>query len=272
MKVSFFDKIYLLLKIYGNLHRLPFRYFFHVLLKPAENIRFTELGYLVKYLKTNKSPHFERILDVSSPFILSYILSAKSNVLKTDINPDEKKYIAESNQLSFKTGNALSLSFDNDSFDFVYSVSVIEHIYERYISAVQEMIRVTKTGGLIYLTFPVSNEFREEWLEQDIYSHQHQTSGKVFFQYRFGKKQVDELLSKLPDVSIVACDIFWEKKAGSFDKMIFRMRKKTGIKVIDFLKNTFLGNYHGFTLLETEPQNLHYEKPFGNVSLLLKKN
>ncbi len=70
----------------------------------------------------------EGTLDVSSPYILSYVLSKTGKVVKTDINPGEGKFIREGESLSFRPENATRLSFGDDSFDLVCWISVIEHI------------------------------------------------------------------------------------------------------------------------------------------------
>lgn len=55
--------------------------------------------------------------------------------------------------IDFRVGFAEKLDFDDNTFDFTYSLEVIEHVKE-YKEMVKEMVRVTKTGGLIFIQTP----------------------------------------------------------------------------------------------------------------------
>ena len=52
-------------------------------------------------------------------------------------------------------GDALALPFEDNTFDRVVCVSVLEHIAEGHIKATQEAIRVLKPGGIALLTMDV---------------------------------------------------------------------------------------------------------------------
>lgn len=69
------------------------------------------------------------------------------------------------NFLNCKKEDVTNLSFPNDTFDFVLSNHVIEHIKEeeKYLS---EILRVLKPGGKIYLTMPIDFK-RDETFEND---------------------------------------------------------------------------------------------------------
>jgi SAM-dependent methyltransferase len=118
------------------------------------------------------------------------------------------------------------LPFRDSSFDVVYSISVIEHIHEGYLDAVREMLRVTRPGGVLYLTFPVSVRHVEEWIESDPYSKQATRGGRVFFQYRFDRRDVDGILKELKkDAEIVEQHLLWERRSGDYDLTIGRLKR-----------------------------------------------
>jgi ubiquinone/menaquinone biosynthesis C-methylase UbiE len=50
-------------------------------------------------------------------------------------------------------GVAENLPFTDNSFDFVYCFTVIEHVQD-VEKSIQEMIRVTKKGGMLYFNTP----------------------------------------------------------------------------------------------------------------------
>lgn len=65
-------------------------------------------------------------------------------------------YIAKAKQLPLKNMKAdmTQLPFENNSFDIVFSISVLEHIDKKLRGlAIQEMERVVKPGGFIFNTF-----------------------------------------------------------------------------------------------------------------------
>lgn len=53
-------------------------------------------------------------------------------------------------------GDALGMPYENEVFDCVVSVSMLEHLTEPGV-AVDEMLRVTKPGGVLALGFPCRN-------------------------------------------------------------------------------------------------------------------
>ena len=106
----------------------------------------------------------------------------------------------------------------------VYSISVIEHIFNSYLAAIKEMIRVVKNGGYIYLTFPVSSTYTEEWISSEIYSNQEKSDNKTFFQYRFDEQKFYEIVDKLSNVKIISYSIYWERKNGLYNRYIEKKR------------------------------------------------
>lgn len=53
----------------------------------------------------------------------------------------------------FKTGNAEKLPFQNNSFDTVSSIAVLEHLVN-HEKAIKEIYRILKKGGRAYITVP----------------------------------------------------------------------------------------------------------------------
>ena len=257
--------------VYSIIPRLPsLRQSIHVLLNPIDSTRYIEFSYLLRFIE-RLAIKPKSILDVSSPYILSYLLSKIGKVVKTDINREEMKNIVESESLLFMSEDATCLSFKNNSFDLVYSISVIEHIFENYLTAVMEMVRVTRPGGHIYLTFPVSSARMEEWLDENIYGHQHEENGRYFFQYRLDESGLDRICCCTENVEILARSIYWEKKQGRYDKFIRLMRKEYRNKKINFMKNIIVNNWACFSLLEAHPRGFETQRNFGNACVILKK-
>ncbi|PCI21347.1 hypothetical protein COB64_00490 [Candidatus Wolfebacteria bacterium] len=80
------------------------------------------------------------------------------------IEPDEEEFeiiqdkctVAGINSDNFKKEYGEELSFGNDQFDVVNCFTVIEHVEDEE-KCIQEMIRITKPGGHIYINTPNYN-------------------------------------------------------------------------------------------------------------------
>lgn len=272
MVINSSRKLGLLSRIFHNIFRLPIKYALLFCLQPLEAVRYTEFSFFLEFLKRNSCSNMN-ILDVSSPFLMAYLLTATGTVIKTDINSLESVFIKETPRLRFQKEDATQLSFADETFDLTYSISVIEHIFGGYAKAIQEMLRVTRHGGIVYLTFPVSSSHIEEWLDSPIYSDQYSLSGRTFFQYRFDETDVQHMASifQKSNAKIISQAIYWERKDGLFNKAVNQMRKNSGSKIMGFLRGSFLHYYYGFTLLEQYPRNFRNARSFGNMQIILEK-
>ena len=75
------------------------------------------------------------------------------------------------------------LSYADNSFDAVFSVSVVEHIPERGDSdAMRELVRVVKPGGLVVITTPFDTTYRETFVDGDVYERASSGAAPVFFE------------------------------------------------------------------------------------------
>lgn len=272
MKISNWDKIRVIYSLYNVLYLFSgYKKRMSLLFRPFDAPRYVELAYLNKFIVNERLGNLN-ILDVSSPYVMAYILSKNNKVTKTDIDNEERNFIQENKNLSFKIEDATHLTFSNDTFGLVYSVSVIEHIYEKYIQAIREMIRVTKKNGYVYLTFPISNKFTEEWLPGRVYENQYKGARGTFFQYRFDENHVNEIMKGIVGVEVINKDIFWERTEGDYNVLIDKIRKKMENSYLNFIKDAMVNAWYGFTLFRKYPdQDFKKSKSFGNMHLLLKK-
>ncbi|HLZ91915.1 MAG TPA: class I SAM-dependent methyltransferase [Candidatus Acidoferrum sp.] len=116
------------------------------------------------------------ILDVGSPKCFGLFLAStrRCTVEMTDLSPlnlDHYKVMWNSiraqakGHARFSLQDARALSFEESSFDIVYSMSVLEHVSgESGDSAgLSEMIRVLKPGGLLLLSVPFGPVYTEQW-------------------------------------------------------------------------------------------------------------
>lgn len=122
-----------------------------------------------------------KVLDVGSGWSLFplYLSSISDHVTSIDINEKQmEKYLPFLANLLGKTvqyevGNACNLRYSDNSFDYVYCISMLEHLEEEKNKngervnyhrkkldriAVKEFLRVIKPGGRVILTFDYGNK------------------------------------------------------------------------------------------------------------------
>ncbi len=175
------------------------------LIIPVNYWRTVEFGFTYKNLNIQDS---DKILDIGSPKLLSLYLAKKYevDVHATDIEDyfirpfsklreiekiDPKKYLLQ-------VEDGCGLSFENDKFDKIYSISVIEHIPEMGdTDCVKQISRVLKPGGKCVITVPFAPESKTEYRNPDFYWAKNSTKGpgdKVFFQRRYSEADIHNRL------------------------------------------------------------------------------
>jgi SAM-dependent methyltransferase len=116
-----------------------------------------------------------RILDIGSPKLFGFYLATHYPIELhlTDLSPgDVREYelfwssVRDAvGEVSFAVQDARHLSYGDDHFDMVYSMSVVEHIEGREgdSEAVREMMRVLKPGGHLLVSVPYGSYYVEQY-------------------------------------------------------------------------------------------------------------
>ena len=149
-----------------------------------------------EYPWTIQNAHLEKnmkILDIGSGVSLLpvYLASKGHHVISIDndeilmnrLAPNLAKWSGVN--VDYKVGNATELNFEDNYFDRVFCISVLEHLEEEKVNgesvnyhklnldikAINEMIRVVKPNGLIILTFDWSENPKDlrSYKLEDIY-------------------------------------------------------------------------------------------------------
>jgi SAM-dependent methyltransferase len=109
--------------------------------------------------QTNNLSAFDNACGVNAT---AYLLAkAGINVTGSDLNGQHAQHFNHPDitnlpgKASFTKADSLHLPFDNLTFNICYSISSLEHMSDP-VKAVQEMLRVTKKGGLIVFTMDVA--------------------------------------------------------------------------------------------------------------------
>lgn len=129
----------------------------------------TPLYRFLEYCNNEKKQERSSVLDCGAGGSMPPLSLFKSQGFITyGIDFDEKQveraqlFAEEMNQiLNIEFGDMTKLKFDDESFDFVYSYNSIFHMKKRNIKiALEEMKRVLKPNGLLFVNFLSVDDFR----------------------------------------------------------------------------------------------------------------
>lgn len=126
------------------------------------------------------------VCDVSSPKLPSAQLAQSSKVVAGDIYAEDIRLWHERirrrpRRPSLLVFDGTKLPFPDDTFDFTYSISVLEHVEgEGDRIAMNEMVRVTRPGGYIGINMPYDIRRRQRFVNHDIYGKKYQGT-PIFF-------------------------------------------------------------------------------------------
>lgn len=172
---------------------------FKRILCPMDPSRYYEFPATLKAISGYIKPN-SRILDISSPKLLTYYLANKyqqANFVSSDIQPKEldswKKAFGELKNMKLIRADARKLKFQNNSFDLVFSISVIEHVVDDKrkralgdMEFVSEVGRVLKKGGIFLFTTNVADKADLLYKNNDIYGI-NDVNSKNFFSRVYSK-------------------------------------------------------------------------------------
>ena len=175
----------------------------------------------------------QRILDLGSPKDLAIFLARhrQQEVVATDImsrpTTISRRY-AEAGKLAgegpghvrSEQQDGRALSYEDNSFDAAYSVSVLEHIPDTGdTAAMRELLRVVKPGGIVVVTVPFAKKRYDEFHDGDVYERRSQNGEPVFFQRHYDDEDLRERLINLPGAELVDLR-FWGERMVHVENLI----------------------------------------------------
>ena len=151
-ELEIYNKKWDCLPIYQWSRQIEYPYFYEAitkLLKDKSNAKCLDAGSGVTFF-----PYF---LEKKLPNVEFHCL---------DFDPSQNKLHAQianksGSGIKFTTGDMRKMSYESNSFDLIYSVSVLEHIPDYHL-AIKEMMRVLKPGGHLVLSFDISLDNRRQ--------------------------------------------------------------------------------------------------------------
>lgn len=196
------------------------------LINPIEYVRCAEFRYVLRHLDVTAD---QRVLDIGSPKLLSLFLAARigARVHATDLlDYFFEAYAAYANSVLgskrgryiMETQDARALTYSNDTFDRVFSVSAIEHIPNDGDSvAIQEIARILKPGGICCLTMPWSDRgYVEEFKRRGDPDAYWAASGeeRVFYQRAYDRDTLERRILKASGLEISDVSFWGERRVA----------------------------------------------------------
>jgi len=133
----------------------------------------------------------------------------------------ELLFASKNKEVVLKKAGAENIPFPNDSFDIVVSIFIIEHIKD-YQTAILEMVRVLKPGGIL-------------WLKSPNYLHYYERHYKRYY-FPFLPKFIEQKYFNL--ISGKKSNYFINLNRVTPGKL-FRFLKKNNLKFSDLSKKDF---------------------------------
>jgi SAM-dependent methyltransferase len=194
-----------------------------MLLSPVSSVRYFEFPFALSCLSSASAS----CLDVSSPQLFSlYVATHERDKTITIMNPDGRdlavttRTIGDLGLSNVLVRNAAvdALSGEPNTFDCVWSISVIEHIAGDYDDrqAVKLMYAALAAGGRLILTVPVDRAFHDEYRDVDYYGTAPQVSGRYFFQRWYDKNAIWSRIVDSVGVEPEVVQWFGEREPGVF--------------------------------------------------------
>jgi SAM-dependent methyltransferase len=195
-----------------------------------------------------------RLLDVGSPKDLAAILAGRGSyeVISTDILEEEVEisrryseaqglYGTGPGRVTARVQDGRHLDFPDNSFDAAFSVSVLEHIPdEGDSSAIRELVRVVKPGGLVVVTTPYDREYRETFVDEEVYERGYR-GDPVFFERHYDPMSLTKRLLDPAGADVIDLQI-WGESGIRIERLMARLGKGRALlsPVEAFLSAAFL--------------------------------
>jgi SAM-dependent methyltransferase len=205
------------------------------LLLPVSYWRSVEFGYVVRRL--GHLPAGARLLDLGSPKDLAGFLARRlgAHVTAVDLLPDaiaiSERFARAQGIAGGGAGQVLSevqdgrrLPYPDASFDAAFSVSVLEHIPDDGDStAMRELLRVVKPGGLVVVTTPFDLQYRETMVDADVYDRTRSNeTEKLFFERHYDEPSLRRRLLEAAPADLLDVQ-FWGEGFVRGERLLARL-------------------------------------------------
>ena len=119
--------------------------------------------------------------------------------------------------------DARALAYGDETFDAVYSVSVLEHIPDDGDSAaMRELIRVVRAGGVVVVTVPYDRSYRETFVRGPVYERKPLGSETIFYERHYDREALIKRLLSLGTTEVADLS-FWGEGTVRMESLLDRL-------------------------------------------------
>jgi len=216
----------------------------------------------------------ELVFDLSSPKLLSHFLSERHGckVIAADMNKEE---VTDWTTLTRKRehlpswviADGVNLGFRDNTFDKVYSISVLEHIPgDGDTRTMKELARVLKPGGRLVVTVPYATRHRTEQIGKDVYNLHNNKTGVFHWSHYYDEPS---LRKKLIEASGLALEgVYFGYGPGS---ALWKRIERMGRYGFPFWGFSMLIEKYGLRETTFQPAFLEDEQYLAAVAVLRKE-
>lgn len=217
-----------------------------------------------------------RVLDLGSPKLLARILSQRFRAHVTAIG------MAPSPELSALRSSPLHpvypcladgrlLPFPDASFDFVFSVSAIEHVggEEGDTQFAEELARVMTPGAAAVITTPLVPAYRELWFNHGTHGRQlRDAPGAAFFSRFYDWSSVQRRIVRPCGLRLVAVSAWQERRPGWYAAYCARTASPRSLRSLSVKA---LDPFWAHRMIVPVPRGPEALSSHGLVALVLRK-
>ncbi len=181
------------------------------------NERYYEYTWVLRHLQTRSGM---KVLDVgSSNSLTPCLLASRYGAVVYAVDPHEYVMVQRTyadwyglngagespgGRVIVEIQDATRLTYDDDSFDAATCISTIEHIPDDGDRrALDELVRVVRPRGLIGLTVPYDQTFKQVYLHKDVYRERYEGT-PVFFERHYDHQALTTRLLSHPRLEVLA--------------------------------------------------------------------
>lgn len=223
-----------------------------------------------------------KILDISSPQILSLSLGCSSNLWDiTYVNPFEtelwvlqqKASVLGLNKMQIVKGDITRIDTLSQlgTFDYIFSCSVFEHIHPENggdIIASVNIPQLLKPGGVFIFSVPYYKEKFNEYTDGAVYGIKRESSGKTFFQRFYDEESLHKQIIIPTGLRVVGKQYIGEKYYSE-NNINKRMAFGVGYGKIALILGRFFNKISGIFMEESRDYK-KLRKPYLAIYSLVK--
>lgn len=187
-------------------------------------------GTLVTRTTSRHLPRGARILEggCGTGFNSRHLRGAGYRVVALDFAPGTMAWLGRrAPELNPVRGDVRALPFADASFDGCWSLGVIEHFPGGYAAALDEMRRVLRPGGFLFLTFPALNPVRRAWIRAGRFPRWDLARQERFYQYALDPRRVAadvaaagfRLMERRPHLGLAGAEDLWPRLERPFGRL-----------------------------------------------------